>query len=374
MKNFNLIVTAAGISQRYGKENKLFEKCGKSCVLIESIRPFLDFKEITKIIVMLDTTYFDEFMGWLSVLHLDDDSRITAGIGGETRTKTVKNALKSLSDDCEIVLVHDGARPYVSSELIGRIIKSSYEYKAVSPALKLKDNIAAVDGENLIPSVRDNFRLVQTPFAFDRKVFEKCYDEYEKDALDDITVIHELSGLDIHFVDGDEKNVKITAKADLYKDRVGCGYDIHRLQDGDGITLCGVKIPCKKSFIAHSDGDVPVHALMDAMLSAVGEKDIGFHFPVDDSKYDDISSMILLEKVIEICKDKGYRVSNASISIIAESPKLLPYFDEMRAELSKTLSIPASQIGIVVTTNEQVCDIGKGNAIAAYATVLMKAQ
>ena len=153
--------------------------------------------------------------------------------------------------------------------------------------------------------------------------------------------------------------------------RVGSGYDVHRTDKGDFVTLCGVKIPCSFSLVAHSDGDVPVHAVMDAILSALGDKDIGHHFPVDDPRYDNADSMLLLDKVMDICRGKGYKVDNATVTVIAESPKLAPYINEMRARLSARLGVSEECIGVSATTNEQVGEIGAGNAIGAYATVLL---
>ena len=149
----------------------------------------------------------------------------------------------------------------------------------------------------------------------------------------------------------------------------GVGYDLHRLSDGDGITLCGVKLAFDKCFVAHSDGDVPVHALMDAILSALGENDIGHFFPTDDDRYKTAASLALLLEVLNIAKTKGYEVGNVSISIIAEEPKLAPFIDDFKNRLSQVTKIGVGRIGISATTNEGVGDIGDGNAIAAFAAV-----
>ncbi|MDE6302495.1 MAG: 2-C-methyl-D-erythritol 2,4-cyclodiphosphate synthase, partial [Clostridia bacterium] len=144
-----------------------------------------------------------------------------------------------------------------------------------------------------------------------------------------------------------------------------------RMQSGSGIKLLGVSIPCAYSFIAHSAGAVPIHAIMDAILSALGEKDIGHLFPVDDPLYDNADSMELLCKVLSIARNKGYAVHNVSVSIIAEHPMLSPHIDEMRKRMSDLLGIDISRVGVSATTNEQVGEIGSSNAIAAYASVLL---
>ena len=370
MKSINVIIPAAGMSQRYGTENKLFAKCGKGCVLTEAITPFLSFPEVTKVIVATHTSYFDELMSWLSILHLDEDDRITLAIGGDSRTETVKTALHSLTDDCTHVLIHDGARPYVSVDLIDRVIKALDTHKGAGSLLPLVDNIAGVSG-GIKALDRKDYRLVQTPVGFEKDLLEKAYSSATTPALDDLTTVQAVYDGPIAHVEGERRNKKITHKEDIMSNKVGCGYDVHRLEKGDGITLLGVKIPFKYSFVAHSDGDVPIHAIMDGILSALGEKDIGHYFPVDNPAYDNANSMDLLDTVMGVCKDKGYKVDNVSVTIIAERPKLAPYIDEMRARTSVHLGIPKDCLGVSATTNEQVGEIGKARAIGAYATVLL---
>ncbi|MEG2687910.1 MAG: 2-C-methyl-D-erythritol 2,4-cyclodiphosphate synthase [Clostridia bacterium] len=449
LSNINVLITAGGQSQRYGSENKLFEPCGVSCVLIEAIKPFLCFNEIAKVIVAIDPSYSDELLNMLSV-ELIEDNRITLTIGGKTRTETVKNGLKALSDDCDLVLIHDGARPYVTEKLIASVITATKTYGAAFPAIEITDSViktsatsklqnfasvntsissvnapnsadnaslqsasvtiplamsnnakkanssvdtlASADNANIAtetvdsidgsceiiqsddfpkPVLRDNFRRVQTPFGCLRADIVNAYARVKDTKTDDYSVLYEAGGKAV-FVAGDKKNIKITTKADLATPLVGCGYDIHRLQKGSGIKLNGVYIPCPFSFVAHSDGDVPVHAIMDAILSALGERDIGHFFPVNDPKYDNIDSFKLLSVVLDIMRKKSCKIVNMAVTIIAEKPMIAPLIDQMRANLSKILDIPANRVGITATSNEQVGTIGDGNAIAAYATVLLK--
>ena len=370
MKSINVIIPAGGTSQRYGESNKLFEKCGKGCVFTEAITPFLAFNEVSKVIVATHTSFFDEVMSWLSILHLDEDDRITLAIGGDTRTATVKNAIRSLTDDCTHVLVHDGARPFVSKELIENVINALDTHKGAVCLLPLVDNVASVkDGVQALD--RNDFRLVQTPVGFERKLFEKAYSSATTSALDDLTTVQTVYDGEIAHIEGDKRNRKITHKGDLSQNKIGCGYDIHRTEKGDGITLFGVKIPTDFSLVAHSDGDVPVHAIMDAILSALGEKDIGHYFPVDDPRYDNADSLQLLDVVMDVCHNKGYKVDNVSVTVIAEKPMLAPYINEMRARTCARLGVSEDCVGISAPTNEQVGEIGKGNAIGAYATVLL---
>lgn len=375
MKNtkINAIITAGGSSQRYGSKNKLFEKCGSSCVLIEAIKPFLEIPSITKIVVGIETSFADEFAAWLELAGLSEDNRIVLSIGGSSRTQTVKNALVAIDDDAELVLVHDGARPYVSKELIKNVIDSANINGVALPLLPLTDAIVNIT-DTVTPVDRNNFRRVQTPFCARQEILQNAYKNAQSAFYDDISVVKTCYSGKIGVVDGDIKNIKITYEGDITCEPlsavlVGCGYDIHRLTAGDGIKLLGVKVPCDYSFIAHSDGDVPIHAIMDAILSALGEKDIGHLFPVDDSRYDGADSMELLLKVLRIAQERSYRVNNVSVAIIAERPMLSPYIDEMRKTMSTLLGVSISNIGVSATTNEQVGDIGDGKAIAAYATV-----
>ena len=372
----NVIITAGGTSQRYGANNKLFEKCGTSCVLVEAIKPFLNIENVTNIIVGIETSFADELARELNLAGLADDKRIRFSTGGKTRTQTVKNALAAISENADLILVHDGARPYVKPETIEAVIESAKKYGVALPLLSLTDSIVNIADGNAEPVDRENFRQVQTPIAVKREIFEKAYSDVQSAFYDDLSVIKTCFSGKIGIVDGDRNNIKITYAGDVktteLKYLTGCGYDIHRLTEGDGIKLLGVSVPCEYSFIAHSDGDVPIHALMDAILSALGQKDIGHLFPVDDPRYDNADSIELLLRVLSIAREQGYSVHNMSVSIIAERPMLSPYIDKMQTVMANLLGISRERIGVSATTNEKVGDIGDGKAIAAYATVLLK--
>ncbi|MCM1305928.1 MAG: 2-C-methyl-D-erythritol 2,4-cyclodiphosphate synthase [Bacteroides sp.] len=372
----NIIITAGGTSQRYGVNNKLFEKCGTSCVLVEAIKPFLNIENVTRVIIGIETSFADELARELDLARLGDDKRIRFCAGGNTRTQTVKNALAATEDDADFIIVHDGARPYVKIETINAVIESAKKYGVALPLLGMTDSIVNVSDNHVVPVDRADFKRVQTPIAVKREIFEKAYNNVQSAFYDDLSAIKTCFSGEIGVVDGDAENIKITYASDLKKADfgylTGCGYDVHRLCEGDGIKLLGVKIPCEYSFIAHSDGDVPIHALMDAILSALGQKDIGHLFPVDDPKYDDADSVELLLRVLAIARETGYCVHNVSVSIIAERPMLSPYIDKMQSVMANLLGIPRERIGVSATTNEKVGEIGDGQAIAAYATVLLR--
>lgn len=358
------------MSQRYGVENKLFAPCKDSCVIVESIKPFLQFDTISRIIVAIHPSYSDELLNSLENASIDDN-RIILTNGGNSRTQTVKNALRAIEDDCDYVMIHDGARPFVTSSIIQQVIDGAKKCGASLPLLPLTD--ALVNIEHGVESVdRADYRRVQTPVCVEKNRLLTAYSQCDGDFYDDIGVVQKYAHGDVKIVDGDKNNIKITTKDDLKTDLYGIGYDIHRFKSGKGIKLLGTLIPCEFDFVAHSDGDVAVHALMDAILSAIGEKDIGHLFPVDDAKYDDANSIDLLKTVLELAKNKGYTLVNISVAIIAERPMLAPYIDLMRNNMSSILHIPCNRIGITATTNEQVGDLGDCKSIACFATALCR--
>ncbi len=369
-----VIVTAGGKSQRYGEKNKLFEKCGDSCVLIEAIKPFLQIPNVSKIIVGIESSYADEFFAAADAAGLAEEKRIVLSTGGSSRTQTVKNATAAIDDDTEYILIHDGARPFVTKELISQVLQSAADYGVALPLLRLTDAAADVS-RGVEPVDRENLRLVQTPFCARKEIVTAAYLHAQNAFYDDLSVIKTCFSGEIGIVDGDRNNIKITYNDDIRDNDhmlAGCGYDVHRTKAGDGVKLLGIELPCDMAFIAHSDGDVPAHALMDAILSAIGEKDIGHLFPVDDARYDGADSMELLRAVVRIARMKGYAPFNASVTVIAQRPYLSPYVDRMRASAANALGIDTTRVGISATTNEEVGEIGDGKAVAAYATVSMK--
>lgn len=392
---YNVILTAAGLSQRFGVSNKLFEPCGSSVVIIEAIKPFLTFEEVSKVIVAIHPSFSDEFLNLLELYKLHEDKRIKITRGGDSRTQTVKKALGAIEDDCDFVLIHDAARPFVSKELIARVMEGAKEKGVAQPLLDMTDSIVQVKDGEITPRSRSEIKRVQTPICAERKRLVAAYNKCKKDFHDDIAVLQTYGKGEVAIVEGEKRNIKITYQEDLSQNpfefsqqmgsgpiknwriadsvmsRSGVGYDIHRLQVGEGIKLLGVKIDCPFSFVAHSDGDVPVHAIMDAILSAIGEPDIGHLFPVNDPKYDGADSMDLLAQVLARAYNKDYIVRNVSVCIIAEKPMIAPHIPAMKQNLSTALSLPIDNIGISATTNEQVGALGNSQAIAAFASVLL---
>lgn len=362
----DLIISAGGSGERYGR-NKLLEPLGDSTVIACAVEPFLHFEQISKVIIACSAAALPDIKRSLVRF---SDKKISYCLGGESRFQTVKNAVRHIEKDAELTLIHDGARPYVSCDLIRSVIEKSKDFDAAVPLVKLTDSIVELDG--IKPCDRERFRAVQTPVAAKTEILKEAYQNAQSAFYDDISVIKTLDYAKIAYIDGDIGNKKITYPSDLKSECLsGVGYDIHRLAEGSGIKLFGIHVPCEFSFVAHSDGDVPIHAIMDAILTALGKKDIGHYFPVDDPRYDGADSMELLDEVLSIADDCGYSVSNVSVSVIAQRPMISHLIDDMRLSLASKLHIPIQRVGISATTNEGVGDLGASKAIAAIATVTM---
>lgn len=293
--------------------------------------------------------------------------------GGASRQESTALGIKfALQDKPEnyIVLIHDAARPNASPDLYRRVIKEAYEKGAVVPAVRLKDTIRDVKKGTLN---RDDLRAVQTPQGFVGEIIlnaikyaeEKCFVGTDEGSLVD------FMGLPVSTVLGSESNIKITSPEDLTKTVcIGAGYDVHGFSENRKLILGGVDIPFEKGLLGHSDADVLTHALMDAILGAMGEGDIGLLFPDTAPEYKGVSSIELLKRVVALMNEKFYTLENADITVICQAPKIRPHIDEMKKNLELVLS-PKNGINIKGTTTEKLGFEGRGEGIAASATVLL---
>lgn len=305
-------------------------------------------------------------------------SDVTIVQGGNTRTKSVKAGL-DLAQKYQYVLIHDGARPNVSKNLIAKLIDVCKKHGNAVPYIDIKDTIIQKIQNSYISADRKNLMAVQTPQAFDTYKIIKAYAEVNDEFTDDSQVYSKIWGA-CSYVQGEENNYKITTYEDLLMFsqknstdyRIGLGYDFHKFSKDRRLILGGVHISYELGLLGHSDADVVTHALMDSLLSALGERDIGCFFPDSDSKYKNISSLKLLDNVCEILKQKNADINNISISIMSEKPKLSPYILEMKQNIAFVLGITCSKIGITVTTNEGCGAIGRGEGIAAMCVCQLK--
>ncbi|NLC17480.1 MAG: 2-C-methyl-D-erythritol 2,4-cyclodiphosphate synthase [Clostridiales bacterium] len=305
-------------------------------------------------------------------------SDVAITIGGSERTMSVKAGLE-LAKEYEYVLIHDGARPNVSKELIKRLIEACKKHDSAIPYIDIKDTVIQKTKNSFDVLDRQSLMALQTPQVFKTQKILQAYDNADAAFSDDSQVYARRWG-GCHYVLGEESNYKITTSQDLLRlsqsqacqYRLGIGYDFHRLSQGRKLVLGGVNIPHELGLSGHSDADAAVHALMDSILSALGMADIGQLFPDNDPKYKDIYSVRLLEEVVQILKNQNADINNVSITILAQKPKLNPYIPQMKTLLAKTLGVTTQQIGITATTNEGCGAVGREEGIACFCSCLLR--
>ena len=375
-KKTAVIIAAAGTGKRMGSSiPKQYLKIGGEPILLKSIRAFCDNKEIDWIVVVTNGDYIQACLEMKDRYGLD---KIQAVIeGGEERQDSVYRAIVEIDRLCpeiEYVLVHDGARPFVRQETINAVLEAAEEKGAAVACGPVKDRIRQEkDGESAnLP--RQRLYAVQTPQGFQKEILRKAYEQAFADGYygtDDATLAERI-GQSVALVRGTYDNIKITTREDMpMESRVGTGFDVHQLKEGLPLVLGGVKIPFEKGLLGHSDADVLVHALMDALLGAAALGDIGRHFPDTDPQYRGISSMELLRRVKGLLDKNGWRVGNVDITLMAQRPKIKSLIGDMTDNLSKTLDLETCRINIKGTTTERLGFVGREEGIAAQAVCLL---
>jgi 2-C-methyl-D-erythritol 4-phosphate cytidylyltransferase/2-C-methyl-D-erythritol 2,4-cyclodiphosphate synthase len=298
--------------------------------------------------------------------------------GGATRQDSVRRALEALATDApELVLIHDAARPTVPFEVIERLLAALAVQPGAIPVLPVVDSLTGADGDLMgRPAMRESLRRVQTPQAFRFADILWAHRSWQGDtnAGDDAQVAR-AAGLSVALVDGDERLHKLTFAGDFAADlppiRVGTGYDVHRLAAGEELWLCGVKIDHTHGLAGHSDADVAIHALVDAILGAIGQGDIGSHFPPSDPQWKGAPSDRFLAHAVKLAVEAGYRIGNIDLTIICEAPKIGPHRDAMRARLAEILATGIDAISVKATTTERLGFTGRAEGIAAQAVATL---
>lgn len=315
---------------------------------------------------------------------------VTFSVGGETRQDSVYHGLNSIAQmekEDAVILIHDGARCLVDENVIQSVLDSVIIRGTGIAAVPVIDTLREADCSNIagrtIP--RDHLWAMQTPQGARLNVLVKAFKIADKDhfiGTDDASVLAH-AGIEVYLTYGSRLNLKLTTKEDIamaesiinhhFPDyRVGQGYDVHQLTEGRKLILCGVEIPYHMGLLGHSDADVAVHALMDALLGAAGFGDIGHHFPDTDNQYKNIDSMYLLSKVMDLLHHSGFMPMNVDITIVAQKPKLSPYIDQMKEKLSSVLNLPVSRINVKATTTEKLGFEGRMEGISAQAVCLIQ--
>ncbi len=369
--SFNLIILAGGNSHRFkSKIGKPYQKIGGKSLIEININKARNFNKIKKIILV----YNKKDIKRVKSLNLKNVKLIA---GGQTRQQSTFNALKYLVSQKEIskVLIHDVARPNFSKKLFASILKNMRNFKAVVPKIKIQDAIKQIidssKEEYIVGKKRDNLFLTQTPQAFNLKeIYHLHRTNFGKYRDDDISLYMDLNR--VKFIEGEKSNFKITDKADLEhlrniyesKQNIGIGFDVHRLVPKRKLYLAGLKIKSKLGTLGHSDGDPVLHSITDAILGACRMGDIGQMFSDKSKKFKNIRSTILLKKVINQIKMKGYFINNIDLNIITQTPKINSFKIRMINNISKLCEIAKNQINIKGKTTEKLGVIGKEKAIA----------
>ena len=298
--------------------------------------------------------------------------------GGATRQDSVRLALEALVADApDRVLIHDAARPVLPLAVLERLNRALDQGAAAIPVLAVVDSLAQAHGTVMgAPAPREQLRRVQTPQAFHFAAILAAHRAWTGDtnAGDDAQVA-QAAGLVVSLVEGDEALHKLTVPSDfaavLPAVRVGTGYDVHRLADGEALWLGGVKIDHPRGLAGHSDADVAIHALVDAVLGAIGAGDIGSHFPPSDPAWRGASSDQFLLHAVNLASEAGYRIGNVDLTIICEAPKIGPHRDIIRARLAQLLGTDVAAVSVKATTTERLGFTGRGEGIAAQAVATL---
>ncbi len=367
-----VIIVAAGRGNRAGGEiAKQWQMLGGRPVLAHGLAAFANLPVVL-------------------VIHPEDRARAAAlapGVrligGGASRGESVRNALEALAGTgVTRVLIHDGARPLVSPALIARMLAALDDHAAAAPALAVSD--ALWRGEaGLVAGTQDRAGLyrAQTPQAFRFDAILAAHRAHPGDALDDVQVAR-AAGLDVAIVEGDEDNLKLTFPGDFARGeailrarsldiRTGNGYDVHAFCDGDHVWLCGVKLPHGRGLLGHSDADVGMHALTDAIYGALAAGDIGRHFPPSDSQWKGAASSVFLTHAADLVRERGFALSNCDVTLVCEQPKIGPHAIEMASVLARIIGVDTDRVSVKATTSERLGFTGREEGIAALATATL---
>jgi 2-C-methyl-D-erythritol 4-phosphate cytidylyltransferase/2-C-methyl-D-erythritol 2,4-cyclodiphosphate synthase len=370
-----VIIAAAGSGARMNTSlPKQFLEIDGKPMLVKTTLEFHKNEHIDYIIVVTNPKYRTQCEKMLK------ESGINATVvnGGKERQNSVYEGLKNLPEDANYILVHDAARPFVAQNLINETIYAVSEKKAVVCAVSVKDTIRMKTGkENSVTTDRNLMYAVQTPQAFEKSLLLKAYEQafFEEFYGTDDSALVERAGHAVHIIVGADDNIKITTKEDMpmnCETRIGTGFDVHRFSENRKLILGGVEIPFEKGLLGHSDADVLVHAIIDALLGACSSGDIGKHFPDSDTKYKGIPSLLLLKEAANMVRAKGYDIGNIDTTIIAEHPKISPYIDEMAEKITQALNIEKNKVNIKGTTTERLGFIGREEGMAAQAVCILR--
>ncbi|UYO37676.1 bifunctional 2-C-methyl-D-erythritol 4-phosphate cytidylyltransferase/2-C-methyl-D-erythritol 2,4-cyclodiphosphate synthase [Rhodopseudomonas palustris] len=379
------IIVAAGRGLRAGAGGpKQYRTLAGRPVIARAMEPFCTHPDVMAVQPVTNPDDTEMFNAAVAGLNF----RPAVG-GGATRQASVRAGLEALAElKPDIVLIHDAARCFVTPELISRAITAAGATGAALPVVAVTDTIKQVDANGAVDATPDRatLRIAQTPQAFRFDVILDAHRRAAQDGRDEFTddaAIAEWAGLTVSTFEGDANNMKMTTPEDFAREesrlmaalgdiRTGTGYDVHAFGEGDHVWLCGLKVPHTRGFLAHSDGDVGLHALVDAILGALADGDIGSHFPPTDPQWKGAASDKFLKYAIDRLTARGGRVANLEVTMICERPKIGPLRDAMRQRIAEITGVPVSRVAVKATTSEKLGFTGREEGIAATASATIR--
>lgn len=379
------IIVAAGRGHRAGgPEPKQYQILDGKCVLEHSLRTFASHPAVGQLVVVLhpdDRALFDR------LVDAPTDKPVIIVSGGETRESSVRAGLDAVPDGFDHVLIHDAARPLVPQDVINRVLRALETVPGAAPALAVTDALwRGVNG--VVEGTQDRAELfrAQTPQGFRLPEIRAAHAAHPGGAADDVEVAR-AHGLDVAIVEGEESNLKITLPGDFARAeallasqrgvtmdiRAGNGFDVHRFGPGDEVVLCGVPVPHDQGLVGHSDADVGMHAVTDALYGAIAAGDIGQHFPPSDPQWKGAASDIFLRHAMTLIRQNGYAVASVDCTLICERPKIGPHAVAMRTAMATIMDIDPGRMSVKATTSERLGFTGREEGIVALATVTLVA-
>jgi 2-C-methyl-D-erythritol 4-phosphate cytidylyltransferase/2-C-methyl-D-erythritol 2,4-cyclodiphosphate synthase len=387
------IIVAAGRGLRAGGEvPKQYQLLGGRPVIAHTLERFLAHEDITSVVPVIheaDRALYAAAVQDLTSTNLASTKLREPSIGAATRQASVRAGIETAAaTGAEIVLIHDAVRPFVPGDLIGRAVAAARHFGAAVPGVPVDDTVVEIAGEMVagIPP-RAALKAVQTPQAFRLSLIAECHRRAQQDGREDFTDDGSLVrayGYEVHVFPGDRGNGKLTsaadiaaaerrmASADALVTRVASGFDVHAFGPGDHVWLGGVRIPYGQGLVGHSDADVALHALTDAVLGTLADGDIGMHFPPSDPAWKGASSDLFLAFAVAKVRDAGGVVDHLDVTIVCEAPKIGPHRDAVRARIAAICDLVPEQVSVKATTTERLGFTGRGEGISALATATIR--
>lgn len=405
MAGISAVIPAAGRGERLGhSEPKAFVLLSGAPLLAWTLAAMEACRDISEVVVV--TPPMEVERTWRLAVQFGFSKVARVAPGGPDRQSSVLNGIEAVSADSTVALVHDAARPLAPVEVMERCASAAAEYGSASAALPVVDTLRHGHLDGLAGAAVDRSALVriQTPQAVRLDLIRPCLDQCRAIAsqcTDDSSMVEQVTGVGAHLVAGSAYSLKITSIEDLAVAEalaqagvgtrpggsssderklseafpsicVGFGYDVHSFDPARRMMLGGVHIPDSPGLAGHSDADVALHAVCDALLGAIGERDIGFHFPNTGAEWAGADSGHLLGRVVELAGEQGWRPLQVDVTVVAEQPRLTPYVDTMRRRIAEILGVRSTQVAIKATTNEKMGFIGRGEGIAAFALATLQ--